>query len=407
MPIQARPRRPSWGPIQTEMMIAKSSQPSARDTPRSRRSQVLRILLAMDMDRALPSPELGAMIARSRGEVVPERSRKVEVTEQWSGRRADAWLALRFTRWSRTQMAREILAGRVRSNRRTLKPSSLLQLGETLEITIPGIAPPSGPPPPPPILHEDARLLVVNKPAGLLCHPAGERWEWGVIGLLRENRDESCIELGHRLDRDTSGVLVLTRDLEANTWIKEQLRHRAESLRKEYLAIVHGQPDWEECTVEAPIGLDEQSRVRLRRGVVEGGLDARTHFRVLRRLDHHCLVLCRLHTGRTHQIRIHLDHLGHALLGDRLYGQPDEVFLDWLEHLALRDTSSEPDNPYFAAVRKAVGFPRQALHAWRMQIPHPDGHFVRVEAPIPEDIQAVLDGAEPCWPCPTPANGQG
>jgi 23S rRNA pseudouridine1911/1915/1917 synthase len=301
-------------------------------------------------------------------------------------------------------MAREILAGRVRSDRRDLKPSSLLQPGEILEITTPGIAPRSSPPPAPPILYEDARLLVVNKPAGMLCHPAGERWEWAAIGLIRELRPEARIELVHRLDRDTSGVLVLTKDLEANTWLKEQLRNRTASLRKEYLAIVHGHPSWKEHTVDAPIGHIEDSRVRLRRGVVEGGLDARTRFRVQQRLADHTLVHCLLYTGRTHQIRIHLNHTGYPILGDRLHGQPDEVFLSWLEHLALADSSSASDNPHFQAVRQAVGFPRQALHAWRMQIPHPDDSIVRVQAPLPEDMEALIEGSPACWPDPDPCS---
>ena len=138
------------------------------------------------------------------------------------------------------------------SDRRILKPSTLLQAGEVLRISTPGIGPMGPPPPCPPILYEDDRLVVVNKPPGLLVHPAGDRWEWGTIGLVRDQCPGKRIELAHRLDRDTSGVLVLTKDGEANGFLKDQLRHRKADLKKEYLAIVHGHPTWAEITVEAP-----------------------------------------------------------------------------------------------------------------------------------------------------------
>jgi 23S rRNA pseudouridine1911/1915/1917 synthase len=333
---------------------------------------------------------------------VSSHSRKVQVTELTSSRRADAWLSQRFRQWSRSQMAREIQAGRVRSSRRELKPSTLLQPGEILEITIPGIGPRTPPPPVPPVVYEDDRLLVLNKPPGFLCHPAGDRWEWGIIGRVRESRPEDRIELAHRLDRETSGILVLTKDLPANVFLKEQLRQRTEALRKEYLAIVHGTPEWSEIEVEAPIHDQIESEVRLRRGVMEGGLHAHTGFNLREKLAGMSLVSCHLYTGRTHQIRVHLDHIGHPILGDKLYGQPDQVFLDWLSHRDVSDVSKETDNPRFRAIREAVGFPRQALHAWRMQLPHPNGHILDLEAPLPADMQAIVDGAVPCWPAPDP-----
>ena len=218
--------------------------------------------------------------------------RKVEVTEQTSGRRADAWLSQRFRQWSRSQMAREIQAGRVRSSRRELKPSTVLQVGEILEITIPGIGPRTEPPPVPPVIYEDARLLVLNKPPGFLCHPAGDRWEWGIIGRVRESRPDTRVELAHRLDRETSGILVLTKDLEANIFLKDQLRKRTKTLQKDYLAIVHGSPEWRETEVVAPITEHIESEVRLRRGVRQGGLEAKTGFTMRQRLiDDHCSLL--------------------------------------------------------------------------------------------------------------------
>ena len=124
--------------------------------------------------------------------------RELEVTVETAGRRADAWLSQRFRRWSRSQMAREITSGRIQSDRRELKPSSLVQIGEMLRISTPGIAPMGPPPPCPPVIYEDDRLIVVNKPPGLLVHPAGDRWEWGIIGLVRERCPGQRIELAHR-----------------------------------------------------------------------------------------------------------------------------------------------------------------------------------------------------------------
>ena len=297
-------------------------------------------------------------------------------------------------------MAKEIAAGRVQSDQRELKPSSLVRTGEIFDITIPGIAPNSAPPPLPDIVYEDERLIILNKPPHLLCHPAGDRWEWGIIGLVRDYLPGVRIELAHRLDRETSGILVLTKDLAANIYLKERLRRRTEDLKKEYLAIVRGQPKWTENIVEAPIDLDVHSQVRLRRGVVAGGLSAKTGFEVREHLGEFTVVKCHLFTGRTHQIRIHLNHLGFPILGDKIYGQPDRVFMEWMQHRDVSTLHPGIDNQHFVFVRNAVGFSRQALHAWRMQLPHPDGHILNVEAPIPSDMKSIIDGLSPSWPGP-------
>ena len=256
------------------------------------------------------------------------------------------------------------------------KPSTLLQTGEVLRISTPGIGPKGPPPPCPPIIFEDDRLVVVNKPPGLLVHPAGDRWEWGIIGLVRDKCPGQRIELAHRLDRDTSGVLVLTKDGPANVFLKDQLRHRKADL-KEYLAIVHGHPKWKEVTVEAPIAERTDSAVRLRRGhccgwsVCQNPLYTSPPTRPIQSdslsapYGSYAPNPC---TSRPHRP---------PDFGDLLYGQPDQTFLNWMEHRNVRDRTGKPDNRYFQAVRKAVGFPRQALHAWRMQIPHPDGQIVQ------------------------------
>lgn len=331
---------------------------------------------------ALPYPPPGAPVSEDRP------FRRIVVSEESAGIRADKWLSLRFSRMSRSEAARHLKQGLVTSEWRPIKGSSPLQPGEPLRITIPGYAPPDEPPPPlPPVLFEDDRVLAVDKPPGMLAHPAGDLFVWAVIGLAKDARPDDKIDLVHRLDRDTSGVMVLTKDHAANVVLKERFKTRAKDLRKEYLAVVKGTVDWDEREVVAPITERSDSRVRLRRGVVEGGAHARTTFTVVERMATGLtLVRCRLHTGRTHQIRVHLEHVGHPLVGDRLYGHPDDVFLSWL------DEGASP------AVRARVGFPRHCLHAWRLRLPHPDGGTVDLEAPLPADMQSLVDGATPAWP---------
>lgn len=313
--------------------------------------------------------------------------RRLHVSEDSAGIRVDKWLSLRFSSISRTVAARHLKSGLVVSEWRVLKGSSPVLAGEPLRIYVPGFAPDGPPPPLPPVLYEDDRVLVLNKPAGLLSHPAGDRFAWGVIGLAKQARPAARVDLVHRLDRDTSGVMVLTKDVAANAFLKERFKHRSSELRKVYLTIVRGLVSWKERDVSAPIGTAQDSRVRLRRCVVAGGLTAHTSFSVVDRMEHTALTLvrCALHTGRTHQIRVHLEHAGHGILGDKLYGQPDELFLDWLDQGAS------------ASVRARAGYPRQCLHAWQLRLPHPDGGTVNLEAPLPADMQALVEGAVPHW----------
>lgn len=313
--------------------------------------------------------------------------RRLHVSEEAAGTRADKWLSLRFSSLSRTVAARHLKAGLVVSEWRPIKGSSALTAGEPLRMYVPGFAPDGPPPPLPPVLHEDPRVMVLDKPPGLLAHPAGDRFAWGVIGLAKRARPDDRVDLVHRLDRDTSGLIVLTKDVAANALLKDRFKHRSKDLRKVYLAVVRGLVPWETLTVAAPIGPHPTSRVRLRRAVVPDGQAARTTFTVLARTPGSglSLVQCALHTGRTHQIRVHLEHTGHPIVGDKLYGHPDDVFLDWLDHGDRAD------------VRARVGFPRQCLHAWRLRLPHPDGATVELEAPLPADMQALVDGAPPHW----------
>lgn len=311
--------------------------------------------------------------------------RVVVINARGAGRRLDVYLALRFPDWSRSTFAQWIREGGVVSELRpSLKPSTTVAEGEVLRIFVPGIAPDAAPPPLPRVLHEDEWLLAVDKPPGLLMHSVGQKWAYGLIGLARAARPDADIDLSHRLDRETSGVVVLTKTLDANRRMKALFQSRL--VGKTYVALVRGQPPWDDVDCEAALGHPPGSEVELRRGHVPGGESASTRFRVLRRLGGWSLVSCKPRTGRTHQIRAHLEHLGYPILGDKLYGQPDWVFLANVREGATPE------------VRAAIGFPRHCLHARAIIFPHPaSGQALRIVAPLPADMRAIVLGAEPRW----------
>lgn len=303
-----------------------------------------------------------------------EQYREIIVSEGVLGMRLDRFLSLRFADRSRSSFARAIRDGLVTSALgKVLGCAHRVSPGEVLHLYVPGIAPASGPPPFPPILYEDDRIVVIDKPSGLLSHPSGTAFVWAVISLAKQRYAGERVDLLHRLDRDTSGVLALTRDLQTNRALKIALA-RGEA-HKEYEAIVKGVVPWEERSLVGPIG-PARGPIRVQMAVRDDGLHARTDVTVLRRSEQHTWVRCVLHTGRTHQIRVHLANEGYPLLGDRLYGVPAEVFLSDLE--------GAPRERLIAA----AGAPRHALHARRIVLPaEGDRPQLTVEAPVPEDMQ--------------------
>jgi 23S rRNA pseudouridine1911/1915/1917 synthase len=306
-------------------------------------------------------------------ETAPARFREVEIGPGADGMRLDRWLSLRFQDHSRSFFARALREGLVRDGAdRPLQPASRVRSGDALRLYVPGFAPTSGPPPFPDILYEDDRLVAIDKPAGLLAHPSGSAFAYGVISLAKQRWPRARVDLVHRLDRDTSGVMLLTLDLEANRAVKAAVV--GGGVHKEYEALVRGVVPWTTRTLDGPIG-PEEGPIRVKMAVREDGLPARTDATVLARratMSHLHLVL---HTGRTHQIRLHLAHAGHPVIGDRLYGVPHEVFLALRAGGSLRDTIA------------SAGAPRHALHSRRMTFPHPDGRTLTVEAPLPGDLR--------------------
>lgn len=309
--------------------------------------------------------------------------RYIIIREKDVGRRVDAYLAKRFPSYSRSQIRKYIVEGKILSLSRKLKASSLLMENEQLRLFVPGLVPDSPPPPLPEVLYEDKRIIVANKPSGMLVHPAGDRFVWALVGLFKTAYPEYKIDLVHRTDRDTSGVLLLTKDKEANAFLKTNMANR--NVQKIYQAIARGVPDWEENDLVVPIGVQTTSEVRLRRAVLEGGQYCHTTFKVLKRLERYSLLECKLHTGRTHQIRVHCEYLGFPLLGDKLYGHPDEVFISYLENGVTEELCQR------------VKFPRHCLHAAKITFPHPDGGFQKVRAPLPPDMASIMEGIEPYW----------
>ncbi len=311
-------------------------------------------------------------------------ARSIYISKSGDGRRVDVYLTARFPIFSRSAYARWLKEGLVMRDGRPLKPSSILRLGDVIHIYIPSIAPDTPEPPVPHIIHEDDRLIAVSKPTGMLCHPSGHRFAWGLIGIMKRARPKSKVDLVHRLDRETSGVMLLSKDREANAWMKKVFRERR--ARKIYKAIARGIIPWDEKEVNVPIGLVPGSEVNLRRGVNhDDGAPSKTVVKVLQRLENHTLVSCRIFTGRTHQIRVHMDHIGFPLLGDKLYGQPDAVFIHHLDH---------GDDAW---VRQQVGFPRHALHAWTLSVPHLNNQLLTMRAPLPDDMVEIVEGERPAW----------
>lgn len=221
------------------------------------------------------------------------------------------------------------------------------------------------------IMYEDDALLVVNKPAGLVVHPGSGNWQGTMLNALLHHAPQlACIPragIVHRLDKDTSGLLVVAKTLTAQTDLVRQLQAR--SVKRDYLAVVQGLVA-RDGKVEAPLGRHPSQRIKM--AIVHNGKPAVTHYAVLEHFDHHTLIRCSLETGRTHQIRVHMQSIGHPLAGDPVYG-------------------GRPLNlpPLLRDAVKNLG--RQALHAERLGLIHPvSGEAMEWRADLPQDMADLL-----------------
>lgn len=226
-----------------------------------------------------------------------------------------------------------------------------------------------------PVLARGVGWLAVDKPTGIPVHPVNRVRENSLIRMLRRQEGRGGLRLAHRLDRETSGVLLVAEDARAASALSGAFERGR--VHKEYLAIVSGEVLGERGTVDLPIGEAEGSAVYVRRAIGAHGQPSRTRWRVERRLPGRTLLRLYPETGRRHQLRVHLAAMGHPVLGDILYGRDDRDYLDLVR--GVRDARRDEGGPH-----------RQLLHCARLVFPEPGGGEVEVEAPVPADMLDAL-----------------
>ncbi|MDN7244257.1 RluA family pseudouridine synthase [Planococcus shenhongbingii] len=292
----------------------------------------------------------------------------IEITEEMAGERIDKAVSSIDEDWSRSQIANWVKDGAVKVNGVTVKPNYKVRMDDIIIVS-------------PPLLeeldvipedlnleivYEDADVLVVNKPRGMVVHPApGHAGGTLVNGLMFHCTDLSGINgvarpgIVHRIDKDTSGLLMVAKNDMAHTSLVDQLVKK--TVTRKYMALVHGHIPHDKGTIDAPIGRDVKDRQKM--AVIDKGKHAITHFRVLERFGNYTLVECRLETGRTHQIRVHMKYIGFPLVGDPKYGP-----------------------------KKTMDIGGQALHAEVIGFNHPrTGEYLEFSAEAPEEFSELLE----------------
>jgi 23S rRNA pseudouridine1911/1915/1917 synthase len=307
-------------------------------------------------------------------EPLGETTLRMTIPADAAPQRADR-VAADLSGLSRSHVQRLISEGRLTADGRPLRSNALVPGGAVLELVVPPPRPTTMEPRPDievRVVHEDDDLLIVDKPAGLVVHPAPGHATGTLVNALL-GRGEPLSREGiagaqrpgivHRLDRDTSGLLMVARTDAAQAALQQQLKARR--VKKTYVALVAGSVTAGAGRIEAPIGRDPGHRTRM--AVVAGGRPATTNYRVRERFDGWTLLELDLVTGRTHQLRVHLAAIGHPVAGDRVYGTG-------------------------AARRGPDGLERLFLHAWRLELTSPSsGRLLRAEAPLPRELAEVLD----------------
>jgi len=297
---------------------------------------------------------------------------RLEAGDEDAGLRLDVFLANEHPDLTRSRIQRLIREQRARVNGEPARQAYRLRPGDVVALEIPEPEAPSIEPEPIPldIYYEDRDLIVVNKARGMVVHPAVGNYRGTLVNaLLCHCRDLSGINgvlrpgIVHRLDKDTSGLLMVAKNDAAHLALAAQLKAR--SVTREYIGLAHGRIAKEEGVIEAPIGRHPRKRQHM--AVVPGGRPAVTRYRVTARYAKYTLLRLRLETGRTHQIRVHLAHIGHPLVADLKYGH----------------------------ARAELGLSGQFLHAGLLGFVHPTtGCRLTFEAPLPAELQAVLDALE-------------
>jgi 23S rRNA pseudouridine1911/1915/1917 synthase len=303
-----------------------------------------------------------------------------------AGWRLDVFLAYHFTDYSRVHLRRVITAGGVDIDGRGGKPAFRLTPGQKVKIVLPEI-PREAPQPediPLDILYADEHLAVINKPPGMVVHPARGHWSGTLASALQFHFGNTLSTTGgpsrpgivHRLDRDTSGVILVARNDVAHAKLAKQFAKR--SIEKEYFALVAGCPERDRDYIDCPIGFHphQREKMAIRRDDAQSR-SAQTFYEVLERFDGFGALKLTPKTGRTHQIRVHLGHIGCPVLCDRAYGGRAKI--------TRGEIRRDPND-------STILLERQALHARRLKFIHPEtGEPLEIEAPLPADMIAVLE----------------
>lgn len=293
----------------------------------------------------------------------------IAVSEEQTSERLDKFLSTTEPEWSRTQVQQWVKDGLIEVNGKQVKANYKVQAGDQIKVEIPDpeALDVEAEPMDLDIYYEDADVLVVNKPRGMVVHPAPGHVSGTLVnGLMAHCKDLSGINgvmrpgIVHRIDKDTSGLLMVAKNDMAHESLVNQLV--AKTVTRKYTAVVHGIIQHDTGTIDAPIGRDKKDRQSMT-VTKENAKQAVTHFDVIERFKDFTVVECRLETGRTHQIRVHMKYIGYPLAGDPKYGP-----------------------------RKTVDFNGQLLHAGVLGFDHPrTGEYIEFTAPIPADMQSFID----------------
>ena len=303
----------------------------------------------------------------------------IRVPPECDGWRLDHFLKYRIGRLSRTRIQAIIQTQIVLEGRRA-RPAASVHVGEQIHLNRPAPIEPDVPRTFD-VLFEDEHVLVIDKPAGLPMHTTAKFWRNTLVAVLRERYPDQHTEICHRIDRETSGVMLIARTPRAGAYLKTAFATRR--ISKRYLALVKGNPP-DHGLIDQPIKLLD-SPTHLMMGPADDGLVAVTRFEVLRRFPDHALVAANPETGRQHQIRVHLASLGYPLVGDKLYGAGEKYFMESCDRGITEELLARFD-----------GLPRHALHAERLTFPHPVTHApTTIVSPLPGDLTAYMQALEP------------
>ncbi len=309
---------------------------------------------------------------------MPERVLTLQVRLEEVGKRLDVFLQHRLHRFSRNEIQQRIDEGSVTISSRSSKAARRLQEGDVVQLCYEVPEEEPWTPRPIEVLYEDERVIAVEKAPDLPVHPCGSFAERTVLTQLRKQRPGGLFIPAHRLDRETSGVLLFAKDQEADKSLKRSFFLK--KCYKEYRALVTGCPQEEQWVIDLPIG-PEGGQIRARwapRSLESGGFAACTHVAVERRFAQHTRLFLRPETGRQHQLRVHLRAAGHPIVGDKLYGPSEDCYREYARARGMTEN-----------LWSLLGISRQALHACTLRFPHPStGREHEVTSLWPEDLRA-------------------